>query len=224
MAKQSIDWPLLASVLLALSVCVYGCRNSDSQKQTPSASVSAPVLASAGGAVRHEVLPATESQARAPIYDLPVTLTDQDGNQIDLHVFRGNPVVISMFYASCPYACPTLISDIKRLERQLDEPTRNRTRVLLVSFDPERDVPTKLKALCRQHKLDEKRWRLTSAPAERVRELAAVLGIKYRPLKDGEFNHSSVISMLDENGKLIARVEGLDQPLEPLLAALASSH
>ncbi|HET7542807.1 MAG TPA: SCO family protein [Polyangiaceae bacterium] len=165
------------------------------------------------------VRPAGAVGAEAPktsLYDLPLALTDQDGRGIGLDVFRGHPVVISMIYTRCGYACPTLISDIKRLERSLASKVRDDLRVLLVSIDPERDTPERLKAVAVERKLDERRWRLTRAEGEQVRELAAVLGLKYRKLENGEFNHSSVIALLDRTGVVTERVEGLSQPLDVL--------
>lgn len=157
--------------------------------------------------------------AKASLYDLPLALTDQEGRGIGLDVFRGHPVVISMIYTSCGYSCPTLISDIKRLERSLASNVRNDLRVLLVSIDPERDTPERLKAIALERNLDERRWRLTRASAEHVRELAALLGLKYRKLENGEFNHSAVITLLDRKGVVIERVEGLSQPGDLLAAA-----
>jgi protein SCO1/2 len=157
---------------------------------------------------------------QASIYELELSLTDQTARALGVDVFRGHPVIVSMFYASCPYACPTLISDIKRLEKQLDPRTRARVRVLLVSLDPERDTPERLKALAALHGIDQSRWRLARAPEDQVRELAAVLGLKYRKLKNGEFNHSSVITVLDGRGMIQARLDGLEQPLDALAKSL----
>jgi protein SCO1/2 len=125
-----------------------------------------------------------------------------------------------MFYASCPYACPTLISDVKRLEQMLDEKARAGTRVLLVTFDPDRDTPEKLTELARTHKVDTTRWRFARAPKDDTRDLANVLGLKYRQLENGEFNHSSVITVIDGGGNIRGRVEGLEQPNADLVATL----
>jgi protein SCO1/2 len=174
---------------------------------------------------RHETLAAAEPLTRASLYDLALPLTDENGQARELDAFRGHPVVISMFYSSCPYACPTLISQIQQLERSLSDQQRRDVRVLLVSFDPERDTPAKLKALSQERRIDESRWLLARASQDKLRELAAVLGIKYKRLDDGAFNHSSVITVLDRNGFVRARSDGLgrtlDESLRTTLAALA---
>jgi len=155
-----------------------------------------------------------------PIYDLAIPLRDQDGAAVGLDVFRGAPVVIAMFYASCPAACPRLLDDIVAIERDLAPAARARLRVLLVSFDPARDTPDALGALATARGVDRTRWKLTSAAEGDARILAAVLGVKFRRLDSGEFFHTSPITVLDGDGRPVARVEGLGQGPGPLVAAL----
>jgi protein SCO1/2 len=38
-----------------------------------------------------------------------------------------------------------------------------------------------------------------------VRQLSGVLGLQYRQLPDGEFNHSSELILLDADGRIAAR-------------------
>jgi protein SCO1/2 len=125
-----------------------------------------------------------------------------------------------MFYASCPNACPMLIADIKRVDAQLDVATRNRTRVLLVSLDPQRDTPATMKDAALRQQVDLARWKLARAEPGREREIAAVLGIRYRPQADGEINHSSVLSVLTRSGVVDLRQEGLQLPPGPIVERL----
>jgi len=148
------------------------------------------------------------------IYELSVALVDQHGRAVGLDVYRGHPVLISMFYSTCRDACPLLIADLERIERGLPPGARARVRVVLVSFDPEHDASAVLEELARSHGLDASRWRLLRGSDDTVREVAAALGIRYRRLPDGGFNHSSVITLLGASGVVLARVEGLGQPLD----------
>lgn len=169
------------------------------------------------------VLVNADPALRTSLYELPLELTDQDGKVRGFAAFRGHPVVISMFYSSCPYACPTLISEIQRVEALLSPSEREQTRVLLVSFDPERDTPQKLKILSRERHADEARWLFAQTSAENVRQLAAVLGLKYKRLDDGGFNHSSVITVLDRQGAIRARSDGLSRALDAQLPAVIAA-
>jgi len=172
---------------------------------------------------QHHAAPAAPPRSDS-IYELSASLVDQDGQAASLDVFRGHPVLISMFYATCPDACPLLIADLKRIERELSPHTRADLRIVLVTLDPEHDTPEALRALARAHGLDTSRWRLLRAPDDTVREIAAVLGIRYRQLPEGGFNHSSVITLLDASGVALARVEGVGQPLDALRERLRAGR
>jgi protein SCO1/2 len=82
--------------------------------------------------------------------------------------------------------------------------------VLLVSFDAAHDTPEKLKLVFGQRKLDATTWTLAHTDAASVRQLAAVLDIQYRALPGGDFNHTSVLILLDAQGRIVARSEKMD--------------
>ena len=184
------------------------------------AALLAPAAASAEA---HATLPAGEAATGAEsIYQLDGTYTDQDGRQMRLSDLRGKPVLISMFYGTCPHACPMLISDLKRVEAAVPPEVREKLQVVLVTFDPERDTPASMKALRDAHLVDARRWTMLRTEPERVQELAAVLGIKYRFAPGGAINHSTVITLLDENGAIVERLDGLRQPEAPIVAKLTA--
>ena len=168
----------------------------------------------------HETLPGDKVVGDLSIYQLEVALVDQDGTRSGLKRFAGKPVIISMFYATCPYACPVLIQDIKGIEAKLTTHERSNTAVLLVSFDPARDTVAVLKKLASVQEVDERRWKLCRTSADEARELAAVLGIKYRMLQNGGINHSSIITLLDRTGTIVSRIDGLKRDSAELVSRL----
>jgi protein SCO1/2 len=152
------------------------------------------------------------------LYQLAMPLTDQAGKATTLAAQRDAPVLVTMFYGSCPHVCPMLISTIQRYELGLPEKNRGRLRVLLVSLDPERDTPAKLAEIAQRHRVDLARWTFARAEPADVRRLAAALNIQYRQLPDGEFNHSTVITLLDGDGRIVKQTSSLLR-LEPEFAA-----
>lgn len=164
-----------------------------------------------------EVQPAPLGES---IYALHIDLLDQDGARVPLDAFRGHPVIIAMFYGTCPVACPMLTSDIKAIDARLSPAERADVRVLLVSFDPARDTPEALRALREKHRVDPARWRFAAAAEGDARALSAVLGVGYRRLPDGEFSHSAKITLLDRKGAPIAESEGLGQPADGIVAGV----
>lgn len=53
------------------------------------------------------------------IYNLYAKLIDQSGAMQRLDMHRGHPVLVTMFYGSCPLACPMLIDTLRSFERSL---------------------------------------------------------------------------------------------------------
>lgn len=144
------------------------------------------------------------------LYQLHLTITSQSGQSIPLDVERGHPTIISMFYASCPAACPLLISSIQAYEQSLDPESRSRLRVLMVSFDPRRDKPAVLAQLAHSHRADPQRWTFSAAASDvDARKLAALLGIQYRQTADGDFDHTLRITLLDASGRVVAHTSQL---------------
>ncbi|MGE0582312.1 MAG: SCO family protein [Steroidobacteraceae bacterium] len=154
----------------------------------------------------------------ASIYHLDAALTNQAGQPIGLDLYRGHPVVITMFYASCPAACPLLIDTIRAVERSLDPKVASGLRVLMVSVDPQRDTPAALAELAKTRRIDLSRWTLATADEATVRKIAALLSIQYRQLPDGEFNHSSIVTVLSRDGE-IRRQSSLLGRVDPEITA-----
>ena len=84
-------------------------------------------------------------------------------------------------------------------KENLTEAERKQLQVLLVSFAPTWTPIPCSKRWPRKQEVDETRWRLVRTNESSVRELSAVLGISYRKLDDGNYNHASVLTLLDRN-------------------------
>ena len=153
------------------------------------------------------------------IYQLPLPLTDSNGQTRDWRTLRGKPHLVSMFYTSCQYICPLIVESGKAVERQLTPAQQKKLGVVLISMDPARDDPAALKKVAEQRKLDTTRWTLASPPAGEVRAVAGVLAIRYRLLADGEFNHSSALILVDANGRILARTEKIGSKPDPEFVA-----
>lgn len=156
------------------------------------------------------------------VYQFRPPLTDQNGQPFDLASLRGQPVLASMFYSSCTMVCPMIFETIQQTVRALPAAERERVRVLMVSFDPARDSVAVLKRTAEQRGCDG-RWTLARSDEANSRKFAGLLGIQYRRLADGEFNHSSVIELLDAQGQIASRTSVLGKVDQALLKALRQS-
>jgi len=163
---------------------------------------------------------AKESDPPESIYQLDARLTDQTGHAQGLDLYRDTRVLITMFYGSCQATCPLIIDTLRSTERGLSPEQRAKLRVLMISFDPERDTPQALAEIAATRRIDTTRWTLATADAETVRSIAALLDVQYRRLPSGEFSHSAVITVLSPGGEIEARSTKLGRADPELLEHL----
>ena len=156
---------------------------------------------------------------RDSVYQLDVQLLDQAGRRQPWRAQRGRPRLVGMFYTSCQYICPLIVDSGKAVERQLDPTERKRLGITLISMDPVRDTPRALAAVVAQRKLDTSRWTLASPRPDDVRQVAGVLGVRFRQLADGEFNHTSALVLLDAEGRVLSRTEKMGSQPDPEFVA-----
>jgi protein SCO1/2 len=143
------------------------------------------------------------------LYQLDSVWTNQAAKPMKLASLQGKPVVLTMFFAKCEYACPILVHDMRRIEAGLPESIRTNVNFVLVSFDSERDTPEALTTYQRKHELAAN-WTLLRGAPDDVLELGALLGVKYKKDSRGQFAHSNVITVLNTRGEIIHQQIGLN--------------
>jgi protein SCO1 len=145
------------------------------------------------------------------IYQAASEWRDMDGKPTRLRSLRGRPVALAMVYTSCTTACPLIVAHMKLVESTLSPEARERVWFALASFDSERDRPEVLKRFAAAHELDSTRWRLYHGDRGAVRELALLLGIRYKRAPSGDFDHSNVVTLLDREGVIRQQLVGLER-------------
>lgn len=149
---------------------------------------------------------------RNSVYQLDVNVIDQDGQTTKWRhgaSASSGPRIVSMFYTRCDYVCPMLFEAIRNIELQLPDAQRQRLQVGLITLDPVRDDVAALKKTADQRGGDAARWRLYRTQPKDVRKLAGVLGVQFRQLNNGEFNHSTLIILLNAQGVELARTDNI---------------
>jgi protein SCO1/2 len=155
------------------------------------------------------------------LYQLDATFTDDRGQAFAFGSLRGRPVVLTMFFASCGYACPLLLTDMQAIRAKLPAEIRDRAALVLVSFDTVRDTPAALAQFREQRQLDAQ-WTLLHGDNDAVRELAALLGVKFKQEADGMFAHSNLITILNAAGEVVHQRNGLKGGLDETAQAVAA--
>jgi protein SCO1 len=147
------------------------------------------------------------------LYQLDSTWTNDASQSFKLGNLQGRVQVVAMFFASCTYACPIIVHDMQRIESALPESVRGKVGFTLVTIDTERDSPAALRSYRAAHKLPTDRWTLLHGTPDDTLELAALLGVKFKREATGQFAHSNLITILNEQGEIIHQLAGLNQDL-----------
>lgn len=118
---------LVALVALVIGLTVYRVLNSERQVD-PTQMLDAGIV----------ILP----QGR----DVPkLTLTNQDGEPVQVDQLEGKWTLLFFGYTFCPDICPATLAELRQLRGQLPDEVREQLRPVLVSVDPARDTPEQLK-------------------------------------------------------------------------------
>lgn len=161
----------------------------------------------------------TSEASENSIYQLDSKWKTESSKEISLPELSGKPQIMAMIFASCTYACPIIVNDVKKIEAGIPKEKLDKVNFLLVSIDPERDTPEALMQFAKKQKLNLNRWKLLTADENSVSELAAVMGFKYKKEKDGSFSHSNIISVLDKNGEIAFQHFGLNEDITDVIEA-----
>ncbi|MGN5594370.1 SCO family protein [Stutzerimonas nitrititolerans] len=124
---QKTVFILVALVALVIGLTVYRVLNSERQID-PTQMLDAGIV----------ILP----QGR----DVPkLTLTNQDGEPVQVDQLEGKWTLLFFGYTFCPDICPATLAELRQLRGQLPDEVREQLRPVLVSVDPARDTPEQLK-------------------------------------------------------------------------------
>ncbi|MBD9481326.1 SCO family protein [Pseudoxanthomonas sp. PXM02] len=156
------------------------------------------LLLAFAGAARTQSLPGDS------VYHLQASTQDANGHPVAWSSLRGQPRVVSMFYANCHLMCPLILENAKSVQKQLSPAERRRLGMVMVSLDPARDTPAAMREVAQRHRVPNG-WRFLTPADNDVRAIASVLDVRYRFRDDGSINHTSVLVLLDAEGRVRAR-------------------
>ncbi len=86
----------------------------------------------------------------AKVFDVPrrfthVPLLDQNGDNFDYQRLQNTWSLVFFGFTYCPDVCPATLAQMRSMHNQLEPELQATTQVVLVSVDPARDTPEKLK-------------------------------------------------------------------------------
>ena len=141
------------------------------------------------------------------LHDIPpaMALTDQSGGHVTLEQFRGRPVVVAFAFAHCQTVCPLIVADVLAAQQRLEDV---RPVVLLVTLDPWRDTPSRLRSIAEQWGLQSDAHVLSGPPEIVERTLNAWRVPRVRNLRTGDLTHPPIVYVIGADGRIAYAVGG----------------
>jgi protein SCO1/2 len=152
-----------------------------------------------------------------------LNMTDQDGAPVAVDELKGQWTLLFFGYTFCPDICPTTLAQIRQVRSELSAQDAGRLRVVLVSVDPNRDTPQRLKEYLG---FFDKQYVGLTAPVADIQKLANAVSVPFIPADTSKPNytvdHSGNLALLGPDGtqrgfiraplngpKLVAQLPGL---------------
>lgn len=148
------------------------------------------------------------------VYHLQAGTQDANGASVAWASLRGQPRLVSMFYTNCHLMCPLIIENAKSVQKQLSAAERGKLGIVMLSLDPARDTPAAMREVAQRHRVRDG-WQFLTPADNDVRAIASVLDVRYRVREDGSINHTSVLVLLDAEGRIRARSEVVGAAADP---------
>jgi len=192
--------PTSKYVILALSFLIGSCtgKNQDAKQSSKDMNMSH------GDHTNHAEMDLESGEPTdASIYNVSSTWKTRHNNEIKFSDLRGKIQVVAMVYTHCEYACPRILADMKNIEKTLSESALQSVNFTIISIDPERDTPQRLTEFATENNLSDAYWTLLNGVQGDILEIAALLGVKYKPISDTDFTHSNMITVLDKEGEVV---------------------
>ncbi len=134
----------------------------------------------------------------------PFNLVDQNGKTITDRDLKGKPFLVFFGYTHCPDVCPTTLFDASEVMRSLGKDA-DRTAMLFITVDPERDTPAVLKNYLSSFDPHVRGLTGTTNALAAVEKEYRVYSKKI-PEKDGDYSmdHSAIVYLMDKDGRFVA--------------------
>src|SRR5580704_14417208 len=127
--------------------------------------------------------PSTPTHKKNPLFYYK--FTNEMGQAVSLSDFHGQALAVTFFFTRCPFPnfCPRLSKNFEEASQMLaaDKSVPTNWHFLSVTFDPDFDTPTVLRAYGERYEYDPAHWSFLTGPQDKVTELAHLSGVKADP-------------------------------------------
>jgi protein SCO1 len=128
------------------------------------------------------------------------TLVDQNGIPFRFTSKRGNLVLATFIFTSCPDVCPLLSAKFAAIQRTLKTQKFKDYWLLSISTDPERDDAASLKEYGRRFNADFSRWAFLTGTREDLTKAWKTFGVNVTKNDSGQVFHTALSTLMDRQG------------------------
>lgn len=134
------------------------------------------------------------------------SLQDSNGQPLTRAGLQGHWSLMFFGYTSCPDVCPTTLSVLAQMDKQLaDLPTTQRPQVVFVSVDPKRDTPMQVNNYI--HFFSPSFVGLTGTP-QQLQQFTQAMGVPvaFHDTGNGSYtvDHAATLFLLDRDARIAA--------------------
>jgi len=126
-------------------------------------------------------------------------LTDQFGKPISLSQFRGEPVVLTFMYTSCPDVCPLTAEKLHQVQLQLGKDSAH-IAMMAVSVDPARDTQAAALNFSQAHKLATN-WHFLTGTHDELSPIWSDYAVDGGQMINNKITHTDALYLIDKQGR-----------------------
>ncbi len=127
-------------------------------------------------------------------------LIDQNGKPFHIAGTRGNVVLATFIFTTCPDVCPLLSAKLAAIQRALDEKKTKDYWLLSITTDPERDGAASLKEYAGRFKADLNHWSFLTGSRAELANVWKAFGVNVTKTESGQIFHSALTTLIDRQG------------------------
>lgn len=136
-------------------------------------------------------------------------LVNQDSVKVSFPAdFKGQPMIAAYIYTSCKTICPAITANMKNISQKI--PDDEQAQFVLISFDPKRDTPARLRDYRKEFQLDPQKFTLLTGDSATVYSLMDKIGIRTKvipadstaPNMGYMFTHTNQMNLFDSQGRI----------------------
>jgi len=127
-------------------------------------------------------------------------LIDQNGKAFQFNSKRGNLVLATFIFTTCPDVCPLLTAKFAAIQRALDQRKFKDYWLLSITTDPERDGAAALKEYASRFRADLNRWAFLTGSRAELAKAWQVFGVNVTKTESGQGFHTALTTLIDRRG------------------------